>query len=138
MSHLFKKITLAIVGGICGALLAVSLSERIMNVITCVLLILALVVTLKKKEWTELPVRTQYKTHRLWQVFFIAMYDGGFGPGSSTFSILHYLRSHQTYIQAVQLTRVLIFGSCTGDLLFFTILALFNDTMRLSWQLAQS
>ncbi|WP_312506546.1 sulfite exporter TauE/SafE family protein [Lysinibacillus sp.] len=119
VTSIIKNITLAIVGGICGALLAVSLSDRIMNVIVCVLLILALVVTLKNKEWNELPVRTQYKTHRLWQVFFIAMYDGGFGPGSSTFSILHYLRSHQTYIKAVQLTRVLIFGSCTGAFVIF-------------------
>ncbi|WP_155593329.1 sulfite exporter TauE/SafE family protein [Lysinibacillus cavernae] len=118
-TSIIKYIAIATGGGICGALLTVALSEQTMTYTACVLLILALIVTLKHKEWTEIPDRTQHKTHHLWQPFFIAMYDGGFGPGSSTFSILHYLRCHHTYIQAVQLTRVLIFGSCTGAFAIF-------------------
>lgn len=51
--------------------------------------------------------------------FFIAAYDGGFGPGSSTFGILYYMRKQETYIKAVQLTRVLIFGSCAGGVIIF-------------------
>ena len=64
------------------------------------------------------------------------MYDGGFGPGSSTFSILHYLRTHHTYIKAVQLTRVPSSGAVQEHLLCFITLALFNGTMQLLWQLA--
>lgn len=105
--------------GICGSLLAVSLSEQTMNYMACVLLLLALVVTLKNKAWTEVPDSLEHQAPHFWQPFFIAMYDGGFGPGSSTFSILHYLRTHHTYIKAVQLTRVLLFGSCTGAFIVF-------------------
>jgi len=97
---IIKYIALAIVGGICGSLLAVSLSEQTMNYMACVLLLLASVVTFKNKAWTEVPDSLEHQAPHFWQPFIIAMYDGGFGPGSSTFSILHYLRSHHTYIKA--------------------------------------
>ncbi|MBL3730909.1 sulfite exporter TauE/SafE family protein [Lysinibacillus sp. HST-98] len=119
LTSIIKYIALAIVGGICGSLLAVSLSEQTMNYMACVLLLLALVITLKNKAWTEVPDSLEHQAPHFWQPFFIAMYDGGFGPGSSTFSILHYLRTHHTYIKAVQLTRVLLFGSCTGAFIVF-------------------
>jgi uncharacterized membrane protein YfcA len=58
------------------------------------------------------------KTNFIW-TFLIAVYDGGFGPGSSTFGILHYIRLSGEYMKAVQLTRVLILGSCLGGLIVF-------------------
>jgi len=91
-----------------------------MNMIACILLILVLFLTLKSKEWTEQSDENETNhSYTLWQPFLIAAYDGGFSPGSSTFSILHYLRRHYSYIKAVQLTRVLLFGSCTGAFLVF-------------------
>ena len=51
--------------------------------------------------------------------FLISIYDGGFGPGSSTFSILYFLKKHYTYVKSVQYTRVIIFGCCTGAFLVF-------------------
>ncbi|KGR82417.1 sulfite exporter TauE/SafE family protein [Lysinibacillus boronitolerans] len=119
LPSILKYIALAFVGGICGAFLAVSLSEQTMNYTACVLLLLALVFTLKNKAWTEVHDSLEHQAPHFWQPFFIAMYDGGFGPGSSTFSILHYLRSHHPYIKSVQLTRVLLFGSCTGAFVVF-------------------
>ncbi|MED4889544.1 sulfite exporter TauE/SafE family protein [Lysinibacillus sp. FSL R7-0073] len=119
LKAIIKYIAIAGIGGVCGALLAVSLSEQIMNFIACILLIFALVVTFQNKAWTDTENHTEHTTSSLWQPFFIAMYDGGFGPGSSTFSILYYLRCHHTYIKAVQLTRVLLFGSCTGAFIGF-------------------
>jgi len=120
LASIIKYVAVAIAGGICGALLTVSMSEKAMNIIACTLLIFALFVTLKNKEWTVTSEENDTKhNNRLWQPFLIAAYDGGFGPGSSTFSILHYLRYHYSYIKAVQLTRVLIFGSCTGAFLVF-------------------
>ena len=50
-----------------------------MNYSACVLLLLALVVTLKNKAWTEIPDSLEHQAPRFWQPFFIAMYDGGFG-----------------------------------------------------------
>jgi uncharacterized protein len=120
LASIIKYVAVAIAGGICGALLTVSISEKTMNIIACILLIFALFITLKNKKWTVTSEENDTKhTNRLWQPFLIAAYDGGFGPGSSTFSILHYLRYHYSYIKAVQLTRVLIFGSCTGAFLVF-------------------
>ncbi|WP_249660767.1 sulfite exporter TauE/SafE family protein [Lysinibacillus fusiformis] len=119
LKAILKYIAIAGIGGVGGALLAVSLSEKAMNFTACILLIFALVVTLKNKAWTNTVNHTEHTTSSLWQPFFIAMYDGGFGPGSSTFSILYYLRCQHTYIKAVQLTRVLLFGSCTGAFIVF-------------------
>ncbi|MEX3747883.1 sulfite exporter TauE/SafE family protein [Lysinibacillus xylanilyticus] len=120
LTSIIKYVAVAISGGICGALLTVSMSEKTMNIIACILLIFALFVTLKNREWTVSSEENDTKhNNRFWQPFLIAAYDGGFGPGSSTFSILYYLRYHYSYIKAVQLTRVLIFGSCTGAFLVF-------------------
>ncbi|MGE7942095.1 sulfite exporter TauE/SafE family protein [Lysinibacillus xylanilyticus] len=120
LTSIIKYVAVAIAGGICGALLTVSMSEKTMNIIACILLIFALFITLKNREWTVSSEENDTKhNNRFWQPFLIAAYDGGFGPGSSTFSILHYLRYHYSYIKAVQLTRVLIFGSCTGAFLVF-------------------
>ncbi|MFJ8460484.1 sulfite exporter TauE/SafE family protein [Lysinibacillus xylanilyticus] len=120
LTSILKYVAVAISGGICGALLTVTISEKTMDIIACILLIFALFVTLKNREWTVSSEENDTKhNNRFWQPFLIAAYDGGFGPGSSTFSILHYLRYHYSYIKAVQLTRVLIFGSCTGAFLVF-------------------
>ncbi|TQR34276.1 sulfite exporter TauE/SafE family protein [Lysinibacillus sphaericus] len=117
---IMKYVAVAIAGGVCGALLTVSISEKTMNIIACMLLIFALFITLKNKKWTVSSEEIDIKhSNKLWQPFLIAVYDGGFGPGSSTFSILHFLRYHYSYIKAVQLTRVLIFGSCTGAFIVF-------------------
>lgn len=118
LASILKYVAIAFTGGVCGALLTVAMSEQIMNMIACILLILVLFLTLKRKEWTAQPDGN--KTNQSYkQPFFISVYDGGFGPGSSTFSILHYLRQNYSYIKAVQLTRVLLFGGCTGAFLVF-------------------
>ncbi|MFJ8514064.1 sulfite exporter TauE/SafE family protein [Lysinibacillus xylanilyticus] len=120
LAAIMKYVAVAIAGGVCGALLTVSISEKTMNIIACILLIFALFITLKNREWTVSSEENDTKhSNKLFQPFLIAVYDGGFGPGSSTFSILHFLRYHYSYIKAVQLTRVLIFGSCTGAFIVF-------------------
>ncbi|WP_420871380.1 sulfite exporter TauE/SafE family protein [Lysinibacillus xylanilyticus] len=120
LAAIMKYVAVAIAGGVCGALLTVSISEKTMNIIACILLIFALFITLKNREWTVSSKENDTKnTNKLFQPFLIAVYDGSFGPGSSTFSILHFLRYHYSYIKAVQLTRVLIFGSCTGAFIVF-------------------
>lgn len=49
----------------------------------------------------------------------IGVYDGGFGPGSTTFSILYFLKSGYTYVKATQMSRVFNFGSCLGAFFVF-------------------
>ncbi|WP_082631735.1 sulfite exporter TauE/SafE family protein [Cytobacillus praedii] len=113
----------AFLGGVGGALITTHLSEKTMNMIAFILLFFALIVTLKNKGWNETGQGAHHEsTKKIWThfvIFSIAAYDGGFGPGSSTFSILYYMKKEQTYIKAVQLTRVLIFGSCAGAFIIF-------------------
>lgn len=47
---IMKYVAVAIAGGVCGALLTVSISEKTMNIIACILLIFALFITLKNKK----------------------------------------------------------------------------------------
>jgi uncharacterized membrane protein YfcA len=96
--HLSTKIIIinvciAFAGGIIGALITSHLTEQTMNIITLILLIIALVITLKNKQWVS-SVDGKAKDLRIMyngMLFFIAAYDGGFGPESSTIGILHYM-----------------------------------------------
>jgi uncharacterized protein len=117
------NITIAFLGGIFGALITTSLSEKSMNVIALILLAFALFVTFRNNNWVSTSQgdgsqKTDSISSRI-ITFFIAVYDGGFGPGSSTFGIIHYMEKNQTYVKAVQLTRVLIFGSAFGAFIIF-------------------
>lgn len=113
----------ACIGGGVGAFVTVHLSEETMNVISLILLFFALVVTIKNKEWIETSQRGRHEsTKEGWTPFIhfsIGAYDGGFGPGSSTFSILYYMKKKHTYLNAVQLSRILILGSCVGAFIIF-------------------
>nr|WP_233414676.1 sulfite exporter TauE/SafE family protein [Anoxybacillus caldiproteolyticus] len=110
------NVCIALLGGICGALITTSIDEKTMNVIALILLVVALIVTLRSKQWVSSVEGKNKKTSIVSRIvpFFIAAYDGGFGPGSSTFGIIHYMSQENTYMKAVQLTRVLILGSCLG------------------------
>lgn len=120
---IIKILFAAFIGGIGGALLTAHISEKSMNRIAVILLFFALAVTLKNRDWIETTRADENKSsNKIWRTlvpFFIAAYDGGFGPGSSTFGILYYMKNHHTYLKAVQLTRVLIFGSCAGGFIVF-------------------
>ena len=120
---IIQNLFVAFLGGVGGALITTHLAEKTMNTIAFILLFLALVVTIKNKGWIKAAQGGQNEAAKnRWTsliLFSIAAYDGGFGPGSSTFSILYYMKNQQTYLKAVQLTRVLIFGSCTGAFIIF-------------------
>ncbi|MDF2911794.1 MAG: sulfite exporter tauE/safE [Sporolactobacillus laevolacticus] len=120
---IIKNLSVAFMGGIGGAIFTAQVSEKAMNKIALILLFFALIVTLKNNKWTKTIQLDQNKSSdTVWHAlvpFFIAAYDGGFGPGSSTFCILYYMKKQHTYFKAVQLTRVLIFGSCAGGFIIF-------------------
>ncbi|WP_416826613.1 sulfite exporter TauE/SafE family protein [Ectobacillus polymachus] len=121
MKTIIVNVCIAFTGGICGALITSHITEQTMNIVALILLIFAFIVTLKNKQWVSSALG-QAKTSTIVSnavPFFIAAYDGGFGPGSSTFGILHYMNQKNTYMKAVQLTRVLIFGSCCGAFIVF-------------------
>lgn len=115
------NVCIAFAGGISGTLITSHITEQTMNIIALILLIFALLITLKNKQWVSSAEGKSKDIRIVHNVmpFFIAAYDGGFGPGSSTFGILHYMNQKNSYIKAVQLTRVLIFGSCSGAFIVF-------------------
>jgi uncharacterized membrane protein YfcA len=114
-----RYLFVAILGGIMGAIITSHVNERTMNWVAMLLLTFALMISLKKWDWERRKQGISAKKTDLWWTFLIAVYDGGFGPGSSTFGILHYIKLKGEYIQAVQFTRVLILGSCLGAFLIF-------------------
>ncbi|MCS1384828.1 sulfite exporter TauE/SafE family protein [Lysinibacillus sphaericus] len=113
----------SIIGGGFGALVTSILPEKWLNLIAICLLIFTFFVSIKSKKWySELQANnTNLNNNRASKVmsFFIGMYDGGFGPGSSTFSILYFIKSKNTYVKATQMSRVLNFGSCFGAFIIF-------------------
>lgn len=115
------NVSVALLGGVCGALITASMSEKSMNVIALILLVFALMVTLRSKKWVSSVEGSSNNTSIASRIipFFIAAYDGGFGPGSSTFGIIHYISQNHTYMKAVHLTRALILGSCLGAFVVF-------------------
>ena len=87
------------------------------------LFLFAFILSIQGKKWYS-DIQSVNKGHmdeRSSKVmsFFIDIYDGGFGPGSSTFSILYFIKSNYTYVKATQMSRVLNFGSCLGAFIIF-------------------
>jgi uncharacterized protein len=108
-------------GGVIGASVTSSIREKTMNAIALVLLLFALFVSLQNKQWVSSVENKKKKSGIISKIlsFSIAIYDGGFGPGSSTFAVLHYMSQQYTYVKAAQLTRVFIFGSCLGAFIVY-------------------
>jgi uncharacterized protein len=113
----------SIVGGGIGALIASLIPEKWLNIVAIGLLLFAFILSIQGKKWYS-DIQSVNKGHmdeRSSKVmsFFIGIYDGGFGPGSSTFSILYFIKSNYTYVKATQMSRVLNFGSCLGAFIIF-------------------
>ncbi|NEY73185.1 sulfite exporter TauE/SafE family protein [Bacillus mesophilus] len=120
---LLPVVIISVLGGIVGAIATTSVSEQTMNVTALVLLAFALFVTIRNKKWVaEVKEKSFNQKPGFFSKlipFFIGIYDGGFGPGSATFSIIHYMREQFSYVQSAQLSRVLNFGSCVGAFVIF-------------------
>ncbi|MBO1511519.1 sulfite exporter TauE/SafE family protein [Metabacillus sp. BG109] len=107
-------------GGISGAFCATRLSEQTMNIVTCIVLITMFLVVLKSNK-TGL-VSEQQDTEQpttLLAPFFIAIYDGGFGPGSALLNITYFLKKKFSYLKAAEMTRFVMFASCMSAFLFY-------------------
>lgn len=113
-------IVVAFCGGILGAYAATLLSENTMNIVACLLLIIALITVLLSKKYIHHSMNNEKeKTINRVIPFMISMYDGGFGPGSASMSITYYLKKQFSYYRAVEFSRVVIFSSCFGAFLWY-------------------
>lgn len=126
-------ITISILGGITGSLIASSFSEREMTVIAIGLLSFALGIQFLKKRHSTRSISTLPK--KLYPLLYgIGIYDGMFGPGQSTLLMYTYLRSGFEYLSSIALTRFQTFLSCSGA--FFTYLYMGHFNWRIAIFLA--
>jgi uncharacterized membrane protein YfcA len=121
LKALLPVMIISFFGGIVGAIATSSVTERTMNIAALVLLVFALFVTMRNKKWVSAVQEASQKPTLISKIapFFIAIYDGGFGPGSATFGIIHFMREQYSYVKSAQLSRVLNFGSCAGAFIIF-------------------
>lgn len=109
-----QLIPFALIGGLCGGLLANSFSEKAMNLLAICLLTVALIMNFIKKpkpsdeiglaspkKSLSIPIRNQF-------------YDGMFGPRQATMLMYTFLRNGATYLQSLAFTRFQTFISCTA------------------------
>ncbi|WP_088072319.1 sulfite exporter TauE/SafE family protein [Gottfriedia luciferensis] len=133
-SVIIQFILVSILGGGIGAFVTSMLDEHVMNIVALVLLTGSLLLTLASKKWNyetmkEASVEKQSLVDNS-ILTGIGIYDGGFGPGSSTFAILYFLKKGFTYVNSVQLARVLNFGSCLSAFIIFYV------TGHFQWKIA--
>jgi uncharacterized membrane protein YfcA len=101
-------------GGILGGLIASFLSGETLTIIAILLLSFAFITSfIGKGNFGDTDLfRVNKKTGPA--LLGIGMYDGMFGPGSSTLAMYLYASQKIAYIRAVGLARVGVFSSCFG------------------------
>ncbi|ODG89932.1 MULTISPECIES: sulfite exporter TauE/SafE family protein [Bacillaceae] len=133
-SVIFQFILVSFIGGGIGAFVTSMLDEHVMNIVALVLLTGSLWLTFASKKWNyETTNKSGVEKQTLLDrgiLTGIGVYDGGFGPGSSTFAILYFIKKGFTYVNAVQLARVLNFGSCLSAFIIFYM------TGHFQWKIA--
>ncbi|MFC0270724.1 sulfite exporter TauE/SafE family protein [Metabacillus herbersteinensis] len=115
-----------LLGGLTGALIATSLSEKTMTIIALILLLFALLLNFLNK-----PVQKEDHLEKTPKKLFpllygIGAYDGMFGPGQGTLLMIVYMKQGYSYLKSVGFTRFQTFVSCFGA----TSLYLFQDVIK--------
>lgn len=124
---IFPLMLTAITGGVIGAFLATRLTEQLMNIIACGLLIFALIIVITSKQFILNGAKhNNPQPTSLIAPFLTSIYDGGFGPGSASMSITYYLKKQHVYLKAVEYSRIIIFSSCFGAFWFYLWLGLMD------------
>jgi uncharacterized membrane protein YfcA len=107
---------ISLIGGICGGLVASSISRENLTIIALFLLSCALLLTFIKTKKDANPENDtkQLPVSKYPFLFGIGAYDGMFGPGQGTMQMQLFLRNGFSYIRTVSFTRFNTFLSCTG------------------------
>ncbi|MFJ5764478.1 sulfite exporter TauE/SafE family protein [Lysinibacillus sp. NPDC093210] len=118
---------MASLGGISGAFLATRISEQVMNIIACFILVLSFFIVLKNNKNIGMKEEDHHEQKPLFITpFFIGMYDGGFGPGSALMNSMYFLKRRHSYLRAVELTRFMMFSSCMSAFVFYYLFGIVN------------
>ncbi|PLR87238.1 sulfite exporter TauE/SafE family protein [Bacillus sp. V33-4] len=111
-----KTAPFALGGGVCGGLLANSISDKTMTIAAIILLSIAFILTFVKKPQQQEITSAETGTDIYPYLFGISVYDGMFGPGQATLLMYTYLHKGLSYIKAMAYTRFQTFISCFGAL----------------------
>ena len=101
-------------GGILGGLTASFLSGETLMILAIVLLSFAFINSFMGKGNFDGTSTFQLNKKTIPSLVGIGMYDGMFGPGSSTLALYLYASEKIAYIRAVGLARIGVFASCFG------------------------
>lgn len=120
LKEMVPYMIMACFGGLTGAFLATRLSEQIMNIVACFILIFSFFIVLKSNKEMGMDVEGCHEQKPSFITpFFISIYDGGFGPGSALMNITYFLKKQGNYKKAVELTRFVMFSSCMSAFIFY-------------------
>lgn len=117
--YIKKVFILGLVGGGIGGALAVISTEEVMTIIALILMIFAFIMSFMKGNMFGLRVEPILDKKTSAQIIGIGIYDGMFGPGSSTLSIYMYARQQLSYFASVAFTRTSLLAWCIGSLVFY-------------------
>ncbi len=101
-------------GGILGGLIASFLSGDTLTLVAIILLSFAFINSFMGKGNFEGTATFQLNKKTVPSLLGIGIYDGMFGPGSSTLALYLYASEKIAYIRAVGLARIGVFASCFG------------------------
>ena len=90
-----------------------------MTMIALILMIFAFMMSFMKGNTFGKEVEPTLDAKTSAQIIGIGVYDGMFGPGSSTLSIYMYARQQLTYFASVAFTRTSLLAWCIGSLVFY-------------------
>lgn len=126
----FVIIPFPILGGICGGMVASSLSEEIMMKGAIVLLSFAVVLTFVRKPALKKAGEVKIPKKLLPGLFGVGAYDGMFGPGQGTLLMQLFFHAGIPYLSAIALTRFNTFLSCLGAFVTYLVAG------RMVWSVA--
>ncbi|WP_199880760.1 sulfite exporter TauE/SafE family protein [Bacillus massiliglaciei] len=130
LRNVLPLIPFALLGGLCGGLLANTFTEKTMNLVSLFLLASAMLLSFIRKPAPKNDGQWKMPKKSYPALFGISVYDGMFGPGQATMLMYTFLNYGATYLQSLAYTRFQTFISCTAA--FFTFFIAGN----IAWDVA--
>lgn len=119
----------SLIGGTCGGLFASFMSSQALTLTAILLLGFALVMSFMGG--ADFGNRERFVMNRKNGTILlgVGIYDGMFGPGSSTLALYTYAHEKIAYIKAVGLSRIGVFAMCSGAAIIYIA------TGKIEWSL---
>ena len=115
MKEALSVLVFCLGGGILGGLIASFLSGSTLTIIAIILLSFAFITSFMNTGNFDGTEQFHASKKSGTALIGIGMYDGMFGPGSSTLALYLYASQKIAYIRAVGLARIGVFASCFGS-----------------------